>query len=564
MKLPLNQCRWFSSSSSPSTSLPWISPLHYIKPVTPKLNPPPETSTVQRRPKFITHEAALTMIKAERDPQRALQIFNMVSEQRGFNHNHATYSVILHKLAQSKKFKAVDALLRQMMSFETCKFHEGVFLNLMTHFAKSSHHERTLEMFFLIQPIVREKPSLKAVSTCLNLLLESGRLDLARKLLVESKRGFDLKPNSCIFNILVKHHMRNGDVDSAFEVVKEMRKCEGSYPNLITYSTLMGGLCEGGRLKDALQLFEEMVSKDQILPDVLTYNVLINGFCRAGKVDRARRIMDFMRKNGCQPNVFNYSTLMNGFRKEGRLDEAKEIFAEMRNSGLESDVVGYTTFINCLCRTSKVDEAMSVLREMKEKGCRADAVTISVILGALCRENRFEEALEMVDRLPYEGVRLNKACYRIVLNFLCKEEEMKKALYLLGLMLGRGFRPHFATSNQLLISLCNADRVEDAITALNGLIEMGFLPEDQSWLQLVESDKHSIRFIPFCKLYVHKVYFLGPALLAIPIVEACSLLVNISEHNSFHLLHELNQAAGYLHAKESICVTLNTLGDLIC
>ncbi|KAK9121364.1 hypothetical protein Syun_018981 [Stephania yunnanensis] len=289
MKLPVNQRRRFSSSSSsPSTSLPWISPLHYIKPVTPELDPPPETSTVQRRPKFITHQSALTMINAERDPQRALQIFNMVSEQRGFSHNHATYSVILHKLAQSKKFKAVDALLRQM-SFETCKFHEGVFLNLMTQFAKSSHHERTLEMFFLIQPIVREKPSLKAVSTCLNLVVESGRLDLARKLLVESKRMLDLKPNTCIFNILVKHHMRNGDVDLAFEVVKEMRKCEGSYPNLITYSTLMGGLCKGGRLKDALQLFEEMVSKDQILPDVLTYNVLINGFCQAGKVDRAKR-----------------------------------------------------------------------------------------------------------------------------------------------------------------------------------------------------------------------------------------------------------------------------------
>ncbi|KAF8408835.1 hypothetical protein HHK36_004904 [Tetracentron sinense] len=101
-----------------------------------------------------------------------------------------------------------------------------------------------------------------------------------------------------------------------------------------------------GRLKEAVELFEEMVSKVQVMPDALTYNVLVNGFCREGKVDQARKIMDFMRKNGCCPNIFNYSALMNGFCKEGRVEEA--IF--MRKSGMKVDVVGYTTLINYLCR----------------------------------------------------------------------------------------------------------------------------------------------------------------------------------------------------------------------
>ncbi|KAF8406083.1 hypothetical protein HHK36_008163 [Tetracentron sinense] len=410
----------------------------------------------------------------------------MVSEQRGFNHNNDTYSTILHKLAKSRKFNAVDAILRQM-TFETCRFHEGLFLNLMTHFSNSSLHERTLEMFYAIPPIVREKPSLKAISTCLNLLTESGRLDLAKKLLSYSKKSLDLKPNTCIFNISVKHHCRNGDLESAFEVVKEMRKSKVSYPNLITYSTLMGGLCDTGRLKEAVELFEEMVSKDQVMPDALTYNVLINGFCRGGKVDRARKIMDFMRKNGCCPNVFNYSALMNGFCKEGRVEEAEEVFDEMRKSGMKADVVGYTTLINCLCRVGRVDEAIELLKEMKEKECRADAITFNVILGGLCRERRFEEAMEMLEKLPYEGFFLNKASYRIVLNFLCKEREMERAINLLVLMMGRGFVPHFATSNELLVCLCEAGKVADATTALYGLGEMGFKPEPNSWAQLVES-----------------------------------------------------------------------------
>ncbi|XWS73715.1 hypothetical protein CRYUN_Cryun02cG0152200 [Craigia yunnanensis] len=162
-----------------------------------------------------------------------------------------------------------------------------------------------------------------------------------------------------------------------------------------------------------------MVAKDQILPDVLTCNVLINGFCRNGKVDKARKIMEFMKNNGCSPNLFNYFALMNGFCKEGRW-------------------------------AAQIDEAMELL---KEKECQADVVTLNVLLGGLCREDRFHDALQMLEKLPYEGVYLNKASYRIVLNSLCQKDEMEKATKLLGLMLDRGFFPHYATSNEMLIRL---------------------------------------------------------------------------------------------------------------
>lgn len=479
----------FSSCSTSSLSLPWISPLQLLKANTLKPDPPTETLNtsveVRKKSKFISHEAAISLIKREKEPQRALEIFNMVSEQKGFNHNNATYAAILDKLARSKKFQAVDAVLHQM-KYETCKFHEGIFLNLMNHFSKCSLHERVLEMFYAIQPVVREKPSLKAISTCLNLLIDSSQVDLAQNFLIYSNQFLKLKPNACIFNILVKHHCKNRNFDSAFEVVKEMKKSRISYPNLITYSTLIDGLCGSGRFKEAIELFEEMVSKDQILPDALTYNALINGFCRGGKIDRAKKIFEFMKSNGCDPNVFNYSALMNGFCKEGRLQEATEVFEEMKSFGLKPDTVGYTTLIDCFCCAGRIDKAMELLKEMKEKGCKADIVTFNVLLGGLCREGMCEEALGMLENLPYDGVYLNKASYRIVLNFLCQKGELEKATELLGLMLSRGFIPHYATSNELLVRLCKAAMVDDAAMALFGLVEMGFKPEPDSWAFLIE------------------------------------------------------------------------------
>lgn len=367
--------RCFSTSTSKaSSSVPWISPLHYGKSLRRPDPTPTETSSIsvdvpRRKPKFISHDFAVKLMEREKDPLRALDIFNRVSSQRGFSHNNSTYAVILHKLGRCKKFEAIDAVLHQM-TYETCKFHEGIFLNLMMHFSKSSLHERVLEMFNAIQPVVREKPSLKAISTCLNLLVESDQADLARTFLLSTKKNHNLIPNTCIFNILVKHHCRNGNIDSAFEVIKEMKQSDISRPNVITYSTLLDGLCRSGKLQEAIDLFEEMVSKDQILPDALTYNILINGFCRRGKVDRATKIMDFMRKNGCDPNIFNYSSLMNGFCKEGRLQEAKEIFNEMKSAGLKPDKVTYTTLINCLCRAGGIDELLTCLKRWKRENAK--------------------------------------------------------------------------------------------------------------------------------------------------------------------------------------------------
>ncbi|KAG9137424.1 hypothetical protein Leryth_020630 [Lithospermum erythrorhizon] len=481
-----------------SSTIQWISPLQTRPPDRP-IEKEDSENYLSRKRKFMSHESAINLIKSEKDPLRALAVFNKVSEQRGFNHNNATYGTILYKLAVCKEFHAIDAILHRM-TYEACEFHEGVFINLMKRFSKFSMHDRVLEMFNLIQPIVREKPSLKAISTCLNLLVEANQIDLARTFLLNAQNNLHLKPNTCIFNILVKHHCKSGDVESAFEVFKGMKASEVSYPNLITYSTLMDGLCKCGKLQEAIDLFEQMISMDQILPDVLTYNVLINGFSRGGKVDRARKIMEFMKNNGCNPNIYNYSALMNGFCLEGRLKEAKDIFNEMKGDGLKPDKVVYTTLINCMCRADALDAAFELLEEMKEINCQPDEVTVKIILGGLCRQSRFDEAFRMLERLPRSGFFLSKSSYRIVLNFLNKEGDLDKATLLLILMVERGILPHFATSNEILVRFCEAGRGSDAAMILYGLAGMGFNPESDTWRTLVEVICRERKLLPAFEL----------------------------------------------------------------
>uniref|UniRef100_A0A1J3K6P4 Pentatricopeptide repeat-containing protein n=1 Tax=Noccaea caerulescens TaxID=107243 RepID=A0A1J3K6P4_NOCCA len=479
----IDKHRRFSSSSRS-----WVSPIRFSEKKKP--DPPPDSSIspVELNPKtkFISHESAVNLIKRERDPQRALDLFNKASQQKGFNHNSATYSVLLDNLVRHKKFQAVDAILHQM-KYETCRFQEGVFLNLMKHFSRFDLHDKVMEMFQLIQVIARVKPSLNAISTCLNLLVDSGEVDSVRKLLLYAKQHLGLQPNTCIFNILVKHHCKIGDIDSALRVLEEMKRCGISYPNLITYSTLMECLFAQSQSKEAMELFEDMISKERISPDPVTFNVMINGFCRAGEVERAKMIVEFMKKNGCNPNVYNYSALMNGFCKEGKTREAKEVFKEVKETGLKLDTVGYTTLMNCFCRNGQVDEAMELLGEMKASGCRADALTYNVILRGLSSEGRVEEALEMLSQWGCEGVHLNKGSYRIILNALIKNGELEKAVKFLSLMSKKGVWPHHATWNELVVRLCGSGNAEIGVRVLTGFMGIGFKPEPESWGAVVES-----------------------------------------------------------------------------
>ncbi|EPS69387.1 hypothetical protein M569_05378, partial [Genlisea aurea] len=443
--------------------------------------------------KYISHGLAVDLMRNSKTAHEVMEIFNRASNQRGFDHNNTTYAVLLYKLARFRNHDSLDNALHRM-TYETCRFHEGIFLTLMKHFAKLSMADRVVEMFHRIHPITRSKPSPKAITTCLNLLVEANEISLARALLLGLRRDFRLVPNSCIFNILVKYHCRNGDMGSAFDLLKEMDKSHLSSPNLITYSTLMDGLCRTGKLREAVVLLEEMISKRRIVPDALTYNLLISGFCRTGKTDEARKIIAFMEKNGCPPNVVNYSTLMNGLCSAGKIEEARETMSRMANSsGLKPDAVAYTTLISSMCRAGETSGAIELLEEMKSVGCEPDAVTFNVILGGLCREGRSGEAVGMVEGLHsgggggYYNHRVdNKGSYRIVLNHLVKEGDWEGCVGLVTAMMRRGFVPHFGTSNELVVGLCGAGKGNAAAAAVVGLLGMGFQPADDTWSALVD------------------------------------------------------------------------------
>ncbi|XP_052145669.1 pentatricopeptide repeat-containing protein At5g18475-like [Oryza glaberrima] len=482
------------SPASTKAPLPWISPLHYRRPTraappSPPPPPPPLPEAPLTQLRYVHHPDLARLIASSPSAQRALDLFNAAAAQRGFSHTPATFAALLVRLARARLPSAAAAVLRRAAS-APCRFLEPQFLPLL----RLLPPDHSLALLRLLPALLRRgRVSRKALAVCLDRLVSSRRCpDVLTELLADlrdPRSKYLPQPNTCIYNILIKHYVKKGDLGTAFQVFDEMRKmnCADVRPSLVTYSTLIGGLCRGAQMKEAFELFEDMIEKDRIVPDQLTYNLLIGGFCRLGQVEKAQSIFGFMRKNECEPNAFNYATLINGHCKKGEVEAARGVFEEMIRSGVQPDAVSYTSLVGCLCRHGNVDEGINLVQEMWQKGCKADVVTYNLLLEGLCKDRRIAEAVTLLEKLPSEGVQLNVASYRIVMNCLCSCGEMEKAAGLLGMMLGRGFVPHYAASNMLLIGLCDVGRVSDATVTLYGLVDTGFMPEARCWARLIES-----------------------------------------------------------------------------
>ena len=102
-------------------------------------------------------------------------------------------------------------------------------------------------------------PLFRALSTLLNLLVESRCLDLAEEVFVDL-RNLRLVPNACIFIISIKFHCEAENFEKGLEILEEMDRVKCA-PNVISYSTLMGGLFRVGKLKEVVGVFEEMLKK---------------------------------------------------------------------------------------------------------------------------------------------------------------------------------------------------------------------------------------------------------------------------------------------------------------
>merc|ERR1719281_180162 len=129
---------------------------------------------------------------------------------------------------------------------------------------------------------------------------------------------------------MIRNHAAEGDLQGAKRVFESLLS-SGVDMNSVIYNTVLDAAVECRDLRAAEAWMERM--KNATMTDVVSFNTLIKAHLQSGNFDKARSLMEEMKKEGLQPNRVTYNELINAMVTkygDGRRKHMWDIVEEMR------------------------------------------------------------------------------------------------------------------------------------------------------------------------------------------------------------------------------------------
>ncbi|XP_022715826.1 pentatricopeptide repeat-containing protein At5g46100-like [Durio zibethinus] len=448
------------------------------------------TKVVFKWSKKITTSQVVHLIKAERNIDKALAIFDSATAEyaNGFRHDHSTFGIMISKLVSANKFRPAEDLLDRM-KVEKCDLREDIFLSICRGYGRVHRPFDAIRVFDKMREFKCE-PSKKSYITVFDILVEENQLKIALRFYRHMKE-VGVPTSVASLNILIKALCKNGGtMDSALHIFHEMPN-RGCPPDSYTYGTLINGFCRFGKITEAKELFEEMKMRDGS-PSVVTYSSLIHGLCQSKNLNEAIGLLEEMKCNGIEPNVFTYSSLMDGLCKDGRSSEAMELLETMVSKSCKPNTITYSILIHGLCKEGKLQEAVDILDRMKLQGLQPDAGLYGKIISGFCNINKFQEAANFLDEMILGRTSVNRLTwslhvriYNMVVQGLCTKCDLSRAFQLYLSMRTRGISVETGTFETLMKSFCKKGDLHKAVHVVDEMVIDGCIPEEGAWSTLL-------------------------------------------------------------------------------
>lgn len=125
----------------------------------------------------------------------------------------------------------------------------------------------------------------------------------------------------------------------------------------------------------ALKFFDWAKGQEGYKHDVCTYTTMIGILGRARNFEVCTRLLQEMRREGCEPCVVTYNRLIHAYGRANYLGEAMRIFRQMQEEGCPPDRVTYCTLVDLHSKAGFHDTAMDLYQKMQQAGFQPDTFT---------------------------------------------------------------------------------------------------------------------------------------------------------------------------------------------
>ncbi|CAI0468863.1 unnamed protein product [Linum tenue] len=208
----------------------------------------------------ITTSQVEQLLRAEKDVQKALRIFDSATAEysNGYKHDRSTFHIMISKLLTANKFRLAEEMLSRM-KVEKCRITEDIFLSICMAYGRG--------------------------------LCQSEKVDEAMGLFEKMKTN-GVEPNVFTYSSLMDGLCKNGRSKQAMELLHLM-VMKRVKPNTITYTTLITGLCKEGKILEAVAILDRM-KLQELKPDAGLYGKVITELCGLKRFQEAANFLDEM------------------------------------------------------------------------------------------------------------------------------------------------------------------------------------------------------------------------------------------------------------------------------
>ncbi|KAL6576768.1 hypothetical protein OROMI_011044 [Orobanche minor] len=292
-------------------------------------------------------------LRAQSDPDLALDIFRWTAQQRHYKHNHITYLTMIEIAVSGKRYRVAETLIEEVIS-GACPASLPLF-NTMIKFCcgRKFLFNRAFDIYKKMLKSEDAKPDLETYALLLNSLLRKfDKLNVcyvylhAVRSLAKQMKASGVIPDTFVLNMIIKAYAKCLEVDDAIRVFREMG-LYGCEPNAFTYSYLAKGLCEKGRVHQGLGFYREMRGKG-LVPKASSYLILICSLAMDRMFDDAIETTFDMLRNSMSPDILTYKTLLGEMCRDGRGNDALELLEGFRKRDSSMNEKTYNSLLNGL------------------------------------------------------------------------------------------------------------------------------------------------------------------------------------------------------------------------
>ncbi|XP_077213201.1 pentatricopeptide repeat (PPR) superfamily protein [Tasmannia lanceolata] len=418
-----------------------------------------------------------------RDVDSGLKFFNWVSQRDP--PDSRSYSALLKILARSKRFLEINAVLEKMNNQGKSPTREALDA-LIKAYSDFGSFEKALEFYSIAKQELNALPNVFACNSLLDVLVNNGRANIARRVYDEMLERDDGDENVCIDNystcIMVRGLCRDGKVEEGRKLIGDRWGC---IPNVVFYNTLINGYCKKGEVQCAYELFRDMKLKG-FLPTSISYGTVISGFCKEGNFELVDQLLEDMKSRGLKVNVQIYNNLIDAKCKHHSIAEGMLIFKQMLESGCEPDIMTYNTLISGSCRDGNVGQADDLLKEAMERGLLPNKFSYTPLVHGYYRERDIVRASNLFIEMMERGHRPDLVTYGVLVHGLVSVGELDDALMIHDKMIERGVLPDAAIYNVLMNGLCKKGRLTASKNLLAEMLNRNVLPDEFVYVTLID------------------------------------------------------------------------------